>query len=225
MLTKIDFLNEISKFLSSWEGGLVNNPKDPGGLTNRGVTKRTFDSLSKKHNFEASRIEELTNNDFLFVVSHYVENAKAFKLRSQSLAFAVSNFYWHSGYHAFRVLAQTINNFYGVGAVQNDQTLKSFNFVDVVNLHLQYNEETFVNFYLDKMLEFQLSVVHDDFKKGIKNRIDSLRINLNRLFFSPNFVSLPSSKLSVPAASKVSCMFLFLLYLSPLIFGIFYVSR
>ena len=30
-------------FVLQWEGGFVNNPNDPGGATNKGVTQRTYD--------------------------------------------------------------------------------------------------------------------------------------------------------------------------------------
>ena len=32
--------------LFSWEGGLVNNPKDPGGVTNFGISQRSYPKLN-----------------------------------------------------------------------------------------------------------------------------------------------------------------------------------
>ena len=35
--------NECLHMLLDHEGGVVNHPKDPGGMTNLGVTKRVYD--------------------------------------------------------------------------------------------------------------------------------------------------------------------------------------
>ncbi len=37
------------------EGGYVNHPKDPGGMTNLGVTKRTYDEFHGTDNDEHGR--------------------------------------------------------------------------------------------------------------------------------------------------------------------------
>lgn len=37
------------KFTLRWEGGFVNDPDDPGGATNFGITQRTFDHWQKMH--------------------------------------------------------------------------------------------------------------------------------------------------------------------------------
>ena len=36
--------NECMKIILRWEGGYVNHPEDPGGMTNMGITKRVYES-------------------------------------------------------------------------------------------------------------------------------------------------------------------------------------
>ncbi len=43
-----DFEKAI-EFVLSWEGGYVNDPRDPGGETNYGISKRSFPSLDIKN--------------------------------------------------------------------------------------------------------------------------------------------------------------------------------
>ena len=40
--------DECLKLVLHHEGGYVNHPKDPGGETNMGVTKRVYEKLVKK---------------------------------------------------------------------------------------------------------------------------------------------------------------------------------
>jgi len=44
------------KYVLKHEGGLVNDPADPGGLTNRGITQRDYPHLDIAHLTEAETI-------------------------------------------------------------------------------------------------------------------------------------------------------------------------
>ena len=44
----------FSPFLRSWEGGFVNNPNDPGGATNCGITMATWTAYCKRHGMTAN---------------------------------------------------------------------------------------------------------------------------------------------------------------------------
>jgi lysozyme family protein len=46
--TNTDFDKSI-EFVLSWEGGYVNDPKDPGGETNFGISKHSFPTLDIKN--------------------------------------------------------------------------------------------------------------------------------------------------------------------------------
>jgi len=45
------------KYVLKHEGGLVNDPADPGGLTNRGITQRDYPHLDIRHLTEDETIE------------------------------------------------------------------------------------------------------------------------------------------------------------------------
>lgn len=47
-------------FTRNWEGGFVNNPKDPGGATNKGITQVTYDSYRIKHNLSTQSVEHMS---------------------------------------------------------------------------------------------------------------------------------------------------------------------
>lgn len=45
----MDIFELAFSFSKQWEGGYVNNPKDPGGETNFGISKRAYPNLDIKH--------------------------------------------------------------------------------------------------------------------------------------------------------------------------------
>ena len=48
MSSPADPLHQALQFTLQWEGGYVNDPRDPGGATNKGVTQATYDSYRRK---------------------------------------------------------------------------------------------------------------------------------------------------------------------------------
>nr|DAR62293.1 MAG TPA: Lysozyme [Bacteriophage sp.] len=40
--------SKFVKYILSWEGGFVNDPRDSGGATNKGITLTTFQSVFGK---------------------------------------------------------------------------------------------------------------------------------------------------------------------------------
>ena len=54
--------NECLELLLSHEGGYVNHPKDPGGMTNLGVTKRVYDAWIGRESTE-QEMRDLTPTD------------------------------------------------------------------------------------------------------------------------------------------------------------------
>jgi hypothetical protein len=37
-----DFITAVNDLINNWEGGYVNDPQDPGGETNMGISKRSY---------------------------------------------------------------------------------------------------------------------------------------------------------------------------------------
>ena len=50
-------IEKLKSFILSWEGGFVNDPRDSGGATNKGVTLSTFQTVFGKD----KTVKDLTN--------------------------------------------------------------------------------------------------------------------------------------------------------------------
>lgn len=53
----MSYFDRAIKYVLLHEGGLVNDPADPGGLTNRGITQRDYPQLDIRNLTEAETIE------------------------------------------------------------------------------------------------------------------------------------------------------------------------
>lgn len=57
-----DLLKSL-KFVLAWEGGYVNNPADPGGATNKGVTKAVYDAWRDEHGQALRDVRKMTDDE------------------------------------------------------------------------------------------------------------------------------------------------------------------
>ncbi len=48
-------------FILRWEGGYVNNPNDPGGATNKGVTQTVYDDWRRKQGLPPRGVKQITD--------------------------------------------------------------------------------------------------------------------------------------------------------------------
>lgn len=53
----------LREFTLPYEGGKVNNPKDPGGRTNQGVTQRVYDADRRQHRLPVRSVYEMTDQE------------------------------------------------------------------------------------------------------------------------------------------------------------------
>lgn len=51
---------DILQFTLQWEGGYVNDPDDPGGTTNMGITQRTYDAYSDSVTRARRSVQKIT---------------------------------------------------------------------------------------------------------------------------------------------------------------------
>lgn len=56
-------LGKIMQFVFKWEGGYVNDPNDPGGETNWGISKRSYPFVDIK-NLTKQQAQELYKKDY-----------------------------------------------------------------------------------------------------------------------------------------------------------------
>ena len=95
-------INEFMPRLLQWEGGYVNNPNDPGGATNMGVTLATWKSVGYDKNgdgvIDEEDIKELTVEDVTIVVKKfYWDTVMGDYINSQSIADMLTDWLYNSG--------------------------------------------------------------------------------------------------------------------------------
>ncbi len=55
-----DFLDAALRFTLKWEGGYVNDPDDPGGATNMGVTQSVYDAWRKARRLPVQSVRNIS---------------------------------------------------------------------------------------------------------------------------------------------------------------------
>lgn len=84
-----------------WEGGYVNNPSDPGGCTNMGITLATWKQLGHDKNgngiINCEDIKLLDSSDFELILRTYWNHWQADSIVNQSVANILVDWYWNSG--------------------------------------------------------------------------------------------------------------------------------
>lgn len=107
----------LQPFLLSWEGGYVNNPKDPGGATNKGVTIATFRSYYGKDK-TVQDLKNITDEQWLHIFKvGYWDKWKADQIKSQSIANLCVDWVYNSGKHGItnvqKLLGVTVDGIVG----------------------------------------------------------------------------------------------------------------
>lgn len=95
-------------FILKWEGKLVNNPKDKGGATNKGVTIGTWRQVGYDKDgdgdIDVDDLKLLSDQDVRDRVlkPHYWDRWKADRINSQSVANLLVDWVWCSGAHGIK---------------------------------------------------------------------------------------------------------------------------
>lgn len=98
-MAKVEFL--APKILK-WEGGYVDDPADPGGATNKGVTLSTWRQVGYDKDGDGDIDEDdirlLNHDDFIKVLKHtYWDRWQADLITNQSIAELLVDWVWGSG--------------------------------------------------------------------------------------------------------------------------------
>jgi lysozyme family protein len=65
------------EFVLKWEGGLSNDPDDPGGRTNKGITQRVYDSYRKGKGLPEQDVAKISEDEVLEIYyNNYWKAAK-----------------------------------------------------------------------------------------------------------------------------------------------------
>jgi len=63
-------LSTALKFTLRWEGGYVNHPADPGGATNKGVTKNVYDAYRRSKGMSLNDVRSITDAEVHDIYEH-----------------------------------------------------------------------------------------------------------------------------------------------------------
>jgi lysozyme family protein len=72
--------SEALPFILKEEGGYVNDPKDSGGATNKGITQKTYDAFRKSNGHEERSVRHLTKAEMSKIYSDIWTSCKASEL-------------------------------------------------------------------------------------------------------------------------------------------------
>jgi len=114
---------KLVPFILRWEGGLVNDPIDRGGLTNKGITFETYTALAQRvlgiaptqANFKAMTKEQAS----LFVKYFFDIATGGNKVRSEQIAFILTNWHWGSGKGGLISFQKMLNQKFGAGLTED----------------------------------------------------------------------------------------------------------
>jgi len=70
MSSENERLSTALKFTLRWEGGYVNHPADPGGATNKGVTKKVYDAYRAGKGLGRNDVRNITDDEVHDIYKH-----------------------------------------------------------------------------------------------------------------------------------------------------------
>lgn len=155
-----------------WEGGLVNDPDDLGGLTNMGVTYKTYKQYCKKKGRMATEegLINLSMDEFTDILkTMYWDVCRADDIVSQSVADSIVDWAWNSGTATAVKEVQRILGVKDDGVIGNI-TLAAINSWSPPPLFGQIKQARLA--YLERICIAR--PVNRKFIKGWLNRVDSI---------------------------------------------------
>lgn len=165
--------DQFLPILLRFEGGYVDDPTDPGGETNKGVTMATFrqcshDLLGIDPTSENLRVLTDAQAGIIYHALYWNKmNGDSFQL--QDLANIVCDFYVNAGTHATLLLQRVLNGM-GANLVEDGRigaaSIQALNSFDQVAIYRQYKQGR-INYYQSLAQKFP------QFLKGWLNRVNA----------------------------------------------------
>jgi lysozyme family protein len=133
-------VSEIAREIVAREGGFVNDPADPGGATNFGVTLQTMRrlglDLTRDGRVDLADLHALTREDAEKIfIEHYYERPKL-NLLPHGLQASVFDMYVNAGANAVRILQRLLvemGHQIAVDGIIGDATAQAANLASVVS--------------------------------------------------------------------------------------------
>jgi len=158
------------------EGGWVDNPSDPGGATNKGITMRTFREYAPKL-LEVTptlgNLKALTDEQAGKIYkSCYWDVIFGDEVLFQPLANILCDFYVNAGVHATEIFIKTLN---ALGSNHHPEdrlsrrVMESLNYHDIGQVYMEYKAAR-ISYYRSLVHEHPVLRV---FLRGWINRVNS----------------------------------------------------
>lgn len=130
------------------EGGFVNDPDDPGGATNKGITFGTFKRYAEPYLNIAPTLENLRRltdeQAGIIYKRRYWDVLRADLIPSQQFANMFFDFFVNAGGNAVKVLQRTLNDAFGaslaVDGGMGDKTFSALMNAPLDRLYTEYKE-------------------------------------------------------------------------------------
>ena len=155
-----------------WEGGLVNDPDDLGGLTNKGVTYKTYKLYCKRKGKSVTEdgLINLSMDEFTDILkTMYWDACRADEIVSQSVADSIVDWAWNSGTATAVKEVQRILGVKDDGVIGNI-TLAAINSWSPLPLFGQIKQARLA--YLERICNARPA--NRKFMRGWLNRVDSI---------------------------------------------------
>jgi|GEM_PF-2209546 len=170
----------FAKFLPTvlkHEGGFVNDPDDPGGATNKGITLETFKANAKLLGVSPTldNLKKLTNEQAGIIYQQkYWNKVKGDDIQDPQVAYQYVDFYINAGNNAVKVMQKSLKDLgqdVTVDGKMGKNTLIAINNVDPEKLHDKFRENRIK--YYENLASNKSSL--KKFLKGWTNRANSFQ--------------------------------------------------
>ena len=108
---------KFTPFILRWEGGEVNDKTDRGGHTNKGITRTTFNALSRKvlgKEPTLANFKNLSKEDAMKFIHHFWNKATGNnQIKSQAVAEAITSWFWGSGSYGIKEWQRMLRDKFG----------------------------------------------------------------------------------------------------------------
>ncbi len=177
----ISNFEKYQKEVFDHEGGFVNDPDDPGGATNKGITLSTFKAFAKKDlGIEPTldNLKKLTNEQASVIYkNNYWNKVKGDDINNGSIAYAIYDFNVNAGNNAITVLQKTLNELGAnltVDGKIGSMTIQTINSTGSFSLFHTYQANR--KKYYEKIIKKNSKL--KKYKKGWFKRVDSIEFEL-----------------------------------------------
>ena len=90
-------IEKLKSFILSWEGGFVNDPRDPGGATNKGITLATFRHVFGKDK-TVKDLKKITDSQWMTIFkTKFWDRYKADNIKDEWITYLLVDWLWTSG--------------------------------------------------------------------------------------------------------------------------------